>query len=178
MIEPGRRRRMRATALVLGICALLVILAQLEAKDAEQRAWTASWIKQAEELAGFTQQAIASGNELMLMERLSRMVRRGDVAYAVVLDRDGLARFAGNPGNAGKRFSGPYSKRALSASGTLVQRIGDRGVTEVAVPAGRLVIRCGFTMQHLSAVDDWLWAAAALASLGLGGAGLLLLRIS
>lgn len=178
MIEPGRRRRARAIALGLGICALLIILAQLEAQDAEREAWLATWIKQAEDLGVFTQQAVASGNELMLMERLLRMVKRSDVVYVVIVDRKGLARFAGNPANAGKTISGPYSARALAAEGTLVQEIEGRGIKEIAVPAGQLVVRCGFTMQHLSGVDDWLWIAAALATLGLGGAGLLLLRIS
>lgn len=178
MIEPGRRRKNRAAALVLGICALLVILAQLEAQEASKRAWKANWIQQAEDLGAFSASSLANGDELMLVERLSRIVRRNDVAYAVILDRQGLARFAGSPANAGKIFSGPYSKVAMSAQGTIIQEIAERAVTEVCVPAGGLVLRCGFTMKHLQAVNDWLWAGAAVAVLGLGGAGLLLLRIS
>ncbi len=178
LTDPRARRKVRAAALCLAIAALLVVLAALEAQEAMKAAWVRSWKIEAEQLGAFARTAIASGNELLLVEQLGAMTRRDEVAYAVLIDSQGLVRYADTPANAGKRLAGPRSKAALEAKAAFTVLIPETGMIEVAVPVGSFALRCGFTTRHLAGASRMLVIAAVLAVLGLGGAGLLVLRLS
>ena len=165
--------------IILGVTLLgmfLVVLVALQARDSVRQAWLRAWVAEAEELGGFTDAAVAGRGDLLLVGRLTRLARRDDVAYALVLDSDGRARFHGNASDVGKKYDSDWSLRALSAGETLVQDIRSHGVVEVAVPVSRGVLRMGFTFAPLDSFFRWLWGGVALSCGLLAAAGLALAR--
>lgn len=172
----GSRTRPR---LVLGLTLLgmlLVVLVALQARDAVRRAWARSWVSEAEELGSFARAALAVRSDLLLVERLTRLARRDDVAYALILDPDGRARFHGNAPDVGRKYDSAPARRALAARETYVQSIRSHGVLEVDVPLERGVLRMGFTFAPLDSFFRWLWGGVLLSCALLGVAGLALAR--
>ncbi len=170
------RRRVGAYALLLSV--LLVVLVALQARDAMKRAWVKSWVSQTEELGTFVRGALASRSDLLLVERLVQLARRDEIAYALILDPGGRARYHSNAADIGRRYDNVYTKRALKAQATLVQDIRDHGVLEVDVPLASGVLRVGFTFKPLASFSRWLWAGVALSCACLTAAGLLLLKVA
>jgi hypothetical protein len=170
------RRRARLAAGALALAALLALLAASEARDAARRALVSSWVLQAEDLAAFARGALASRDELLLVQRLGALGKRDEVAYAVIQDREGTARYAANLAEAGRRFDSETARRASAAAVTLLQPLPALDALEIDVPLGALVLRVGFSYRVLAPAARWLWGGAALSAAALAAAGLLLMK--
>jgi hypothetical protein len=154
--------------------AVLVLVMNGQAERATRRSFEAAWALAAESEAAFVGTALAHQNDLLVVERLASLARRDDVAYAVVCDPAGRARFHTNPADVGTVYDSPVARRALAATDTLVQDVASAGVVEVDVPvSGGLVLRMGYTTRGLAGPSRWLWSAAAASVLAAVVAGLL-----
>ena len=110
-----------------------------------------------------------------MVERLAALGQRDDLAWAVVLDTAGRARFHTNVADVGKVYDSAIAKRALAATAPLVQDLADVGIVEVDVPVGSgAVLRAGFTTRALDAASRQVWTGAAVAVVAAVVAGLLL----
>ena len=154
--------------------AVLLLLMDLQADNATRSAFVAAWTRNAESEAAFVTAALARRNDLLVVERLGALARRDDLAYAVVCDAAGRARFHSDVAQIGTVYDSPVAKRALAATGTLVQDVDAAGVVEIDAPVGGgAVLRLGFSKRVLAAPSRWLWSGAAMAVLAGLAAGLL-----
>lgn len=171
--SPSGRRVLAGFCL---LAMLVVVLAALQARDSARRAWIDSWVTQAQSLGEFADSALAARADLLLVERLTHLARRDEVAYALILDSDGRARFHGNAADVGRKYDSEYTRRALAAKELTVQRIPSHGVLEVDVPLDRGVLRIGFTFEPLRVFHRWLWGGVAFSCAILALLGLAVFR--
>ncbi|MEK7766453.1 MAG: hypothetical protein AAB368_09465 [bacterium] len=174
--DPAARRRARLAAGVLVLAALLAALMAAEAQDAARRALVNSWVLQTEELGAFARGALASRDELLLVQRLGALGKRDEIAYVVIQDAQGAARFVGNLADAGRRFESETARRASAATATLLQPIPALNALEIDVPLGALVLRVGFSFRPLAPVARWRWGAVALSAAALAAAGFVIMK--
>jgi len=166
-IPAGNSRRM-AAGLVLAMLGLASLYCGFEAEQASVRARTRTWVMETEEIGAFVKSALARGNDLLVVERFSRLARRDDVAYVLVMDSTGKARLHTDVSQIGKLYTSDYAKRALGAGDTLVQPVPSQGLVEVDSPLGGAgVLRAGFMVSAATAGSGWMWAGICLALAGL-----------
>jgi sensor histidine kinase regulating citrate/malate metabolism len=168
------RRRLAPGLLFVGV--LMVVITAFESHHEARQTWVRFWLVDAEELGAFARGAQVGREDLLLAERVSRVAKREDVAYVLILDPTGRALIHGNPAEAGKRYESEYARNALEAKSTLVQEIPAIGVTEVDVPLESGVLRVGYTFRPMAPFSRALLAGTLLSCAVLAAAGLLLLR--
>ncbi len=160
---PGSHRRVIAG--IMFLVGLVIVLVALQAQDSVRESAIRSWIVQAEDLGAFAVEARGCRCDLLLVDRLTRLSRRDDVTYALILDEDGRASFHSNAADVGRVYTSVYARCALDARKTLIQDIPSHGVLEIDVPLERGVLRVGFTFQGLSTFFRWLWGGVAISCL-------------
>lgn len=170
----GRSRAIFIGMALLGFASLWCVW---EAGNTARRARIRTWSLETGELGSFVKSALARGNDLLVVERFSLVARRDDIAYLLVMDRDGKARLHSDVNQAGKVYASDYAKRALSAGDIIVQMVPSMGLVEVDYPLGdRGVLRAGFVLSSATAGSGWMWAGLGLALLGLAVSALPALR--
>ncbi len=155
--------------------AVLLILMDLKADAAAREAGTAAWTRETESEAAFVAAALARRNDLQVVERFAALARRDDVAYALVCDASGRARFSTDVAGVGTVYDSPVAQRARAAAGTLVQDLTDTaGVVEVDAPVGGgSVLRLGYATRARTAASRRRWTGAAAVVVAAAVAGLL-----
>jgi len=166
--------RPAAIAGTLAAGAVLLLLMDVQADRASRDAFVAGWTRDTEAEAAFVASALTRKNDLLVVERFGSLVKRDDLSYAVVCDAAGRARFHSNASDVGTVYDSPVAKRALAATGTVVQDVGGAGVVEVDVPVGGgAVLRMGYATRAFSGPARWLWAGAAVSMAAAAAAGLM-----
>ena len=167
------RRRLAVGTVAIGL-GLMMAMDQL-ASSAARAARIQSWALEAGAEGAFIHSALAHHDDLLVVERLAALGQRDDLAWAVVLDTAGRARFHTNVADVGKVYDSAIAKRALAATAPLVQELAEVGIVEVDVPVGAgSVLRAGFTTRALDAASRQVWTGAAVAVMAAVVAGLLL----
>jgi len=159
-------------SIVVGAILAVVGMASLwcgwEADHAARRARIRTWSMETEDLGSFVKSALVRGNDLLVVERFSRLARRDDIAYLLVMDKDGKARLHSDVNQAGKVYTSDFARRALAAGDTLVQPVPAMGLVEVDSPLGPAgVLRAGFILRSAAPGSGWMWAGLVLALVGL-----------
>jgi hypothetical protein len=162
--EPGGKYRAAVLGAALALAAAASIWCGWEAGNSARRARIGNWTLETEEMGAFVKSALARGNDLLVVERFSRLSRRDDIAYMLVMDQGGKARLHSDVNQAGKVYTSDYASRALSAGDTLVQMVPAMGLVEVDYPLGSAgVLRAGFILRSATAGSGWMWAGLGLA---------------
>jgi hypothetical protein len=158
----------------LAVGAVLLLLMDRQADQATREHCVGAWTRSTESEAAFVMSALAHKNDLLVVERFGALAKRDDLAYAVVCDAAGRARFHTDAANVGTVYDSAVARRAMAATLTQVQDLADAGVVEVDVPVGGgSVLRMGFGTRGLAASSGWLWSGAAASILSAAAAVLL-----
>ena len=143
---PGRLRIVSLrTKFLLGTVLVLVLLmvAVTGIVERQQRRAIIDEVQRrgmvlAESLASISTGPLLLYNFTALEQNVARMDSESDVAYALILDRDGrVAAHSQEPGRVGTVLDDPVSRRVVEAPGAIVQEIAgpeDESLYDFAVP--------------------------------------------
>ena len=176
VMRPEKIRRL-ALVSVLAVLATGAFWCGWESIQAARQARIRTWTIEAEEIGGFVKAALERGNDLLVVERFARLLRRDDIAYVLVMDREGKAFLHMDGALAGKVYTSDIALRALATADVLVQMMPSLGLVEVDFPLGSAgVLRAGFVLRTATAGFGWMCAGLVLALAGLFASVLLPFR--
>jgi sensor histidine kinase regulating citrate/malate metabolism len=170
--------RRRLIPVLLLAAVLAVTFAALKANEEMRTAWERTWMAEAEDMAAFARQAMTAKDDFALVDRISGVAKRDDVAYVVILVPDGRAKFNSNPAEVGKTYDSEYARRALAAKETVTQEVAGRNIMEVDVPLENAVMRMGFSYATLAGASRALLTGVILCWICAIAVGLLALKPS
>jgi len=160
--------RRAALAMILALLGLASLWCGWTASSLSREARIRTWTLEAAEIGAFARAALARGNDLLVVERFSRLSRRDDIAFMMVMDAEGKARLHTDVAQTGKAFAGVYADRAAAAADILVQPESAAGLLEIDFPLGSAgVLRAGFVSGSATPGDGWMWAGLGLALAGM-----------
>src|ERR1043166_4428683 len=99
--------RRNGIAGTLAAGAVLLLLMDQRATEASRDAVVAAWARDAESEAAFVAAALARRNDLLVVERIAALAKRDDLAYAVVCDAAGRAKFNSDVAQTGTVYDRP-----------------------------------------------------------------------
>ena len=167
LIKEGMHR-VFAVKIAMVLVAVASLWCGFEADHSARRARIRTWTLETAEIGTFAKSALARGNDLLLVERFSMLARRDDIAYILVMDKEGKARLHTDVTQVGKVYTSAFAMRALAAGDTLVQPVESMGLIEVDYPLGSVgVLRAGFVLRAATAGAGWMWAGLGLALIAL-----------